>query len=575
MENTSTQIQRPQRWDEPFDLAMRDRDVDLLLKLEPFSQMDASLFSPAIPLKGLLKNDCRILKLKQGDIIVREGDYGSSAYLILEGTALVSLKSLPNNILGRQTSRKKGWFEAISQLWANSRHSEVRDYRSDPTAPTQNELGRREDELERVFLHDVPRVIGPNESVELYAGEFFGEISALTRSPRSATIVANSEMVVLEVRWQGFREFLKRDSILRKHIHDQYRTNSLRAHLREIEILKELPEIENLADVVEFESYGDFQWDREFRSMDKKDIAERILSEPVIAEAGHYPDGLVLIRNGFARLSRQHGQGHQTVAYLGKGEVFGLRELYHNWNNDDQRPWMLSLRAVGYVDILRIPSIAVENSIFPYLKESLKPAALPKLETAGLGGQRQKRHKERTSTIESGLMEFLVEQRLINGKKAMMIDLDRCTRCDDCVRACANAHDNNPRFVRQGPKYDHWMITNACMHCLDPVCMIGCPTGAIGRDGDSGNVLINDQSCIGCSTCANSCPYGNIRMVEINDRLGSPITDQQGTPITKATKCDFCEEQLGGPACQRACPHDALVRIDLTTPDELHEWSRR
>ena len=46
------------------------------------------------------------------------------------------------------------------------------------------------------------------------------------------------------------------------------------------------------------------------------------------------------------------------------------------------------------------------------------------------------------------MLEFLVENRLINGTAMMIIDTDRCTRCDDCVRACASGHDNNPRFMR-------------------------------------------------------------------------------------------------------------------------------
>ena len=54
--------------------------------------------------------------------------------------------------------------------------------------------------------------------------------------------------------------------------------------------------------------------------------------------------------------------------------------------------------------------------------------------------------------IETGLLEFLVEHRFVNGTQAMMIDLNRCTRCDDCIRACASTHDNNPRFVRNGPE---------------------------------------------------------------------------------------------------------------------------
>ena len=111
------------------------------------------------------------------------------------------------------------------------------------------------------------------------------------------------------------------------------------------------------------------------------------------------------------------------------------------------------------------------------------------------------------------------------------------------------------------------------MHCADPVCMIGCPTGAISRDEKSGNVTINDGTCVGCATCANSCPYQAIRMVEILDPSGNRLQDQvTELPIFKATKCDMCHEQRTGPACQNACPHDALIRIDLTETTPLSDW---
>ena len=65
--------------------------------------------------------------------------------------------------------------------------------------------------------------------------------------------------------------------------------------------------------------------------------------------------------------------------------------------------------------------------------------------------------------------------------------------------------------------FENAMIASACMHCTDPVCLIGCPTGAIHRAEDSGTVVIDDNTCIGCATCASNCPYDNIRMVEIRD----------------------------------------------------------
>jgi Fe-S-cluster-containing dehydrogenase component/CRP-like cAMP-binding protein len=538
--------------------------------------MDPAAFLPSIPLAGILKNDCRFLDLKKGDIIVREGDYGSSAFLILSGQALVALHRLPANVLGRESRKPKGWAKVIAQIWRNSTVPEARDYAKPTDSTSTDSTSSRTDAAgTRVFLHDIPRVIRPGESVILNAGEIFGEISALTRTPRSSTVVANCEMQVLEIRWQGFRELMKRHESMRRHIENQYRENSLREHLRETDLFKNLSAeaLREIADSIEFESFGNFQWNQSFKSTQQQYISARILAEPLIVTQGEYINGLVLIRNGFARLSRQHGEGQQTIAYLGRGQSVGLRELVHNWRTGEQRPWLLSLRAVGYVDILRIPTAICEKWILPALPEERMPPPLSTLTELASG--KVQRRAIRQQTIEPSLTEFLVEERFINGTQAMVIDLDRCTRCDDCIRACAATHDGNPRFNRTGKKHDHWLVANACMHCLDPVCMIGCPTGAVGRDSELGTLTINDQTCIGCGTCANSCPYGNIQMVEINQPNGQPIVDQTGLPILKATKCDLCIDQLGGPACQRACPHDALMRIDLSTPAALTQWSKR
>lgn len=569
--NAKTVIARPKRWDEPFDENVSDVDVERLLQVEPFSSMDEDAFGRSVPLRGILRNDCRVLNLEKGDIIVREGDYGSSVFLIERGSALVSLKKIPDAILGRKQTKKKSWIQSIAQMWTNSNHPEARNYAK--KLKEVAEVGKREDgNGTRIFLHDIPRVIGSGDSVRLDQGEIFGEISALTRSPRSATVVANGDARLIEIRWQGFRELLRRHPAMKQHVDQLYRENSLRANMRNIDLFKQFDQetLDKICDATVFETYGEFQWNSKFKSITQKDVSERILSEPLIANQGDYVNGLIFIRSGFARLSRIHGDGHQTIAYLGKGESFGLTELVHNWKTGEQSPWRLSLRAIGYVDILRIPTDVCESLVLPNLPKEVLPPQITNEPSAD-----DRRVRTRKESMDPGLMEFLVEHRFINGTQAMMIDLNRCTRCDDCVRACAATHNNNPRFIRHGEKHDNWMIANACMHCVDPVCMIGCPTGAIGRDEKTGSVTINDQTCIGCSTCSNSCPYDNIRMVEINDRRGNSLIDEEsGEPILKATKCDLCVEQIGGPACQRACPHDALVRIDLTDSDLVTRWSK-
>jgi Fe-S-cluster-containing dehydrogenase component len=308
---------------------------------------------------------------------------------------------------------------------------------------------------------------------------------------------------------------------------------------------------------------------------------------------GDYPDGLLLVRAGFARVSQSVNNGHRTIRYIGRGAVFGMAEIVHNWSDgaaktgpgsgdddalgdDPTKTLQATLRALGYVDILRVPTAVIEELVLPTLSgealdqygqldERQDSTAAPGAKEAGAN-----------RLIDPGMLEFLVEHRYINGTATMLMDLDRCVRCDDCVVACARAHDGNPRFNRHGRRHDHFMVANACMHCMDPVCMIGCPTGAIHRSSAGGQVVINDTTCIGCATCANSCPYDNIRMVEIRDNSGAFIRDTvTNAPIVKASKCDLCLDQPGGPACQRACPHDALKRVDMQDLTDLGKWLNR
>jgi Fe-S-cluster-containing dehydrogenase component len=325
-----------------------------------------------------------------------------------------------------------------------------------------------------------------------------------------------------------------------------------------------------------FKSYGDFDWHTDFGSYGDRDPVEQLAREPVIAEEGKLPEGLLLVRSGFARVSHRYGSSHRTVAYLGKGGSFGMWELSGRYESRRDTPLRYSLRAVGYVDVLRIPTEVALTEILPHVPREKIITFEPLPIDARAPQSESKTENDPAAPIDARTLDFLVDHRLVNGTQTMLIDLERCTRCDDCIRACATTHDNNPRFIRHGPKHDRWMIANACMHCNDPVCMIGCPTGAIAREPTEGVVRINDGTCIGCATCANSCPYDAIRMVEIRDPGGAFYIDQQTQlPVLKATKCDLCADHASGPACQNACPHDALVRMDMNDLPMLASWLQR
>jgi Fe-S-cluster-containing dehydrogenase component/CRP-like cAMP-binding protein len=567
-------VERPRRWDEPFGDRMRDEDVDQLLDLPPFSDMDPAVFPSALPLREILRNDTRINHYPDGAIIVREGDYGNSAFLVLRGRVKVVLGGLDPSVLGRQTGEKRGFLKSLVRMWSSPSQPEVRKQIRAERGLVSDDREEVDDLTQtRVFLQDVPRILGEARTVSLKPGEIFGELAALTRTPRSATVVAEGEAWLLEIRWQGLRDLMSRTPSLKKHIEKLYRDNSLRVHLRETPLLSQLPPnaLDAVAAATVFETHGNFDWHAEFDPA-RRMMPETIISEPLIAEEGSSCDGLLLVRSGFARLSHHFGHGHQTVAYLGKGQVYGLAEAIDSALLHESVPLAHSLRALGYVDLLRIPQAVLEEYVFPHFSRDLL-ASMTAEHAVGIKGNLD---AQSPSQIDAPLLEFVVERRLMNGIQAMLIDLDRCTRCDDCVRACAATHDNNPRFIRNGQRHGPFMIAHACMHCADPVCMIGCPTGAIGRDTASGIVRINDLTCIGCSTCANSCPYSNIQMVEVRDTQGAIVIDQATQqPIHKATKCDLCADQVGGPACQRACPHDALVRMDLGNLGELSAWVNR
>ena len=570
----SVSVQRPQRWDVPFGEDMTPGSVVPLLQMEPFRSMEAKRFPKHCSLPDILLNDARVVQYQSGDIIVREGDYGNSAFLIMQGAVRVTLQSLPDEMLGRKQMSQSGWLAALGNLLSGTRYPEVRRYGE---AQLDKSLGVRSvGDESQIFLQDVPGVLDEFNTLQLGAGEFFGEVSALSRNPRSATVFADVPTTLLEIRWQGLRELMRRDPAIQQHVVELYRANSLFSQLRNTPILRGVSDegVQEITAATEFESYGEFEWQAKYRKIQKHDARSRIAAEPIICEEGHYANGLVIVRSGFARLSRKYGHGDLTMAYLGKGQLYGWDELIYNAVNRAQVPLQRTLRAVGYVDILRIPTNVVEKHVLPTLSDqSIQHAE--KIVTTSLEANAhdaQSVSDSPISDIDTGFIEFIVENRLMNGTQAMLINTDRCTRCDDCVRACATSHDNNPRFIRHGLTYDNWMVANACMQCVDPVCMIGCPTGAIGRDEVTGNVLINDLTCIGCSTCSNACPYHNIRMVEVRSSSGAFILDEQTrSPIVKATKCDLCVDHWGGPACQRACPHDALVRIDMNDVPNLYE----
>ncbi|MFN3190624.1 MAG: cyclic nucleotide-binding domain-containing protein [Aureliella sp.] len=588
MSEASIEVQRPDRWDHPLADDMTKERVDWLLRQPPFCDMNVERFARSTPLADILRNDARVLNLRKGDVVFREGQYGGTAYLVLDGVIRISLsKLLAKQKKGRRSRSKNQWLGFLRRR--KYKNDDRRDSRRGPRSQTSaSESGGKQPQIAyrgtgsetRIFLQDVPGVLDEHATAAIEPGEMFGEMAAVTRTPRDFTAFAEKDCAVLEIRWQGLK-LLKQDPAFRNLLDERYRGEVLKNHLRETNLFRFVPE-ENLDHIVEstkLESFGSLEWYAEYRKRSNQSPSKRIEAEPLIAEEGSYATGLWIVRGGFARLSRRQGAGHRTLSYLGKGQIYGLSELVHNFTQAGKSPplpYQESLRAIGYVDALCVPKQVVIEHVLPFVRRGDLPSPIesPRYQFGQPIVDAPLVDSEHN--VETGLLEFLVEQRLMNGHKTMVIDTERCTRCDDCVRACASTHGGTPVFAREGPQYGPWMFAHACMHCEDPVCMIGCPTGAIHRDHDSGLVEINEQTCIGCSGCAQSCPYDNIRMVTASDNRGRAKVDQNtGLPILQASKCDLCSSAGGRPSCQAACPHDALVRLDMSDLQTMGDWMQR
>src|SRR5216684_6124454 len=68
-------------------------------------------------------------------------------------------------------------------------------------------------------------------------------------------------------------------------------------------------------------------------------------------------------------------------------------------------------------------------------------------------------------------LRALVGGGVIEGTEVLVIDLDKCIHCNECEEACARRHGHS-RMNRKGMVVGNISIATACRQCQDPVCML-------------------------------------------------------------------------------------------------------
>src|SRR5439155_26787809 len=155
----------------------------------------------------------------------------------------------------------------------------------------------------------------------------------------------------------------------------------------------------------------------------------------------------------------------------------------------------------------------------------------------------------RRGDVRLHLMNEFTRTGVDQGQPLLVLDLNRCTRCQECVKACADSHGGVTRLVLEGNRFDKYLVPSACRSCQDPVCLPGCPVDAIHRRPDRGSkgakslAIFIEKHCIGCGLCAHNCPFGSIHMLELKPGLTIASTQLPNNPHQAriATNCDLCE----------------------------------
>ncbi len=448
---------------------------------------------------------------KKGEVLFREGDYGSTAFYILEGTVEIYLSS-PRAHVTTEAQDKSILSRLKSKLVPRKDHQ------------------RDEENLRRQYISiDAPVDLAyDNPIAQLVAGDLFGEMSCMSYYPRSATVRAASDCVMLEML-RNVLDVLQKNKSFRAQLEQKYRQRALESHLLSVPIFSSLTPafINQLRDRVELVRYGPGE---------------------VIFKQGDVADSFYLVRIGFVKVTETHPGGEMVLAYLSKGNYFGEIGLLLGGIRT------AACVALDHVEVVRISAedfnAMLEN--FPDIRESLQKVATERV------AENQSRYKQVTSV---SLNQFL-KQGLMDAQSLLVLDLDRCTRCDLCVKACADTHDGVTRLIRDGLRFDNYLIATSCRQCRDPLCMIGCPVGSIRRR-NSLEVIIEDW-CVGCGACANNCPYGNINLHEFMvEGSANPNATQKARIVRKATSCNLCHDH-DEPSCVYACPHDAAHRVTPT-----------
>jgi CRP-like cAMP-binding protein/Fe-S-cluster-containing hydrogenase component 2/thioredoxin reductase len=396
----------------------------------------------------------------------------------------------------------------------------------------------------------------PSITVPIGGGEIFGEVGLISGRRRGATVRAAEPSIIVEI---------PRTAALRL----QSQVPAAKAAISRISTERQLLQLfkagltkEDVAEVV-----------------DGAEIKTIRAGDPVIVE-GEEGNDIFVVRSGSMIVEKTVGGKPVFLSYLPAGSFVGEMALVGGGRRT------ATVRAAIKSDVIRLPGEAFGRLMArnPELAERVRRDMATRQDLNAFI-EAKKDSFSGVVDLYSETAKFLVDNGIGEATDVLLIDENLCVACDNCEKACADSHDGLSRLDREaGKTYAHLHVPTSCRHCEHPHCMADCPPNAIHR-GPDGEVFIDD-TCIGCGNCQRNCPYGVIRMDKVPPKKpnllswlffgagpgpGEPshawsYKHAKGEAPKKAIKCDMCSGIEGGPACVRACPTGAAIRV---SPEEF------
>ena len=372
-------------------------------------------------------------------------------------------------------------------------------------------------------------------------GQFFGEMGLISGRRRSATAVAGLDCLLVETPRRAMLKLLATVDAVRRNLDLVALRRAVRKYVAGNVTEADLSAMVDSAAIKQYKT------------------GESLFNE------GDVADGLYLIRRGSVMVSHVLGGREVVMSYVSAGNYVGEMALMMN------APRSATVRAA-------VPTEAIVLEANQFMDILARNTGMRQQLNAQFNERVQANQAVADDTQSGNLISFLLKQGVGEATDVLLIDESLCVRCDHCEKACASTHGGVSRLDREaGPTFANLHVPTSCRHCEHPHCMKDCPPDAIHRT-PNGEVFISD-ACIGCGNCEKNCPYDVIQMAPLSTKKSGgllswmlfgwglePGTHQAADPSDKTSqkkvvKCEMCKVIKSGPACVRACPTGAALRV--------------